>query len=269
MQLFALNERNLVVAAKDAQKQTDYQCLECQTPVRVRGGRHRQIHFYHLQSDRTCFLNQKSMAHIQTQLHLQSLFLERELGLEVRFPTIQRIADAVWFSKKIIFEVQCSPMTTLEAKARMDDYLKEGYRVVWVLHDHRYNQSNLSALERSLVPHPHYYTNINAEGQGMIYDQFSKIQLGKRYDRMDPLPVYLSRPVYEKESGNSKFPAFITNRLLHWPFFFEGDVVQCALNGFSFPLDEIQEVRKQTFFQKFFVRPYLLLFQLVLELACR
>jgi competence protein CoiA len=79
----------------------------------------------------------KSIAHLQIQLHLKTLI--SSLTLEKPFPSIGRIADAVWEDKKIIFEVQCSPISLQEAEERTADYCLAGYTTIWLLHDRKFN----------------------------------------------------------------------------------------------------------------------------------
>ena len=69
--------------------------------------------------------------------------------LEHRFPSIGRVADVVYFPKKIIFEVQCSPISLKEVQKRNRDYLSLGFTVIWILHDRHYNKKTLSLAERA------------------------------------------------------------------------------------------------------------------------
>lgn len=158
MQLFAFNTRNQLVSANHAQKQNDYSCIECGSIVRLRGGLHRQKHFYHLKPDRLCRQSQKSLVHIQVQKSLQEILPRGECFLERRFPGIKRIADVVWEPRKIVFEVQCSGITAEEIASRNRDYFGVGYKVVWILHEKRFNKWKVSASERFLREHPHYFT---------------------------------------------------------------------------------------------------------------
>ena len=104
MQLYALDKNSIVISAKNASKHDRYRCLECQSNLRLRGGIHRQNHFYHLDSKRICRQSGKSMEHLQVQLFLQSqLSLTDDCLLEKRFEEINRIADVFWVSKKIVF----------------------------------------------------------------------------------------------------------------------------------------------------------------------
>ena len=96
MQLYALNDQNQVVGAHQASKKLDYQCFECQSRVRLRGGFHRQNHFYHVDPNQPCRLSGKGMVHLQIQIYLKQLLNCQTCFLEYRFPSIGRIADVAW-----------------------------------------------------------------------------------------------------------------------------------------------------------------------------
>lgn len=225
MQLYALEEKGLAIFANAALRGQDYTCLECQGIVRVRGGLHRQNHFYHLQQERTCRQNAKGMEHIQLQSYLHRL-LPGQCELEKRFPEIGRIADVVWESEKLIFEIQCSPISAEEVRLRIQDYESLGFRVVWILHDKQFNTRRISAAELYLTPRPHYYTNINKEGSGIIYDQFDVISKGLRLLKSPPFPVDLRYPVRELPLPPPDLPDRLKQRIEHAGLFFFGDLHQ-------------------------------------------
>lgn len=281
MQLYALDQDKKLVLAHHAAKQKNYFCLECQGLVRRRGGSHRQTHFYHLATTQSCKLNEKSMTHLQIQYYLKSLFADQDCYLEHRFPNINRIADVVWESKKIIFEVQCSFITADEVEARNRDYLSQGYQVVWILHDKRYNKERLSEAEKRLQTWPHYFSNMDALGKGVIYDQFSVVNKSIRSHYLDPLPVLLHQPKLRMH-----WVSLLLNlskyRAKHWPIFFAGDILDISLKAEkSFEelcyLQEAAKIEKslesllqrpRTWWQKV-ARFYGVCFQIVLERACR
>lgn len=231
MQLYAHDSSAGLMHALQAEKHKNYLCLECGQTVRLRSGAHRRRHFYHTQPNQACRLNAKSMNHLMLQDYLQAILPKGEVQLEHRFPSINRIADVAWLTQKIIFEVQCSPITAEEVSNRNADYASVGYQVVWLLHDARYNQSRLSAAEDALLTWPHYYTDMNAEGEGQIYDQFAVIAKGVRKERLERLPVDLSEPrrlkAKEKNHPSSDLPQFILNRMRAWPVHFPGDILDC------------------------------------------
>src|SRR5438105_4635558 len=121
MQLLARKSDGSLVLARNAKKQHPYECLECKGDVRLRGGLHRQLHFYHFEPSPFCRQHQKGMVHIQVQLHLQSL-LGEDCLLEHQMSEINRIADVAWPTKKVVFEIQFSPISAQEVKERNRDY---------------------------------------------------------------------------------------------------------------------------------------------------
>lgn len=201
MQLYAFDDAGSIVFSCRAQKKLNYSCMECGSVIRLREGPFRHAHFYHIQKTPTCRQNGKSDVHIQLQIYIKNLI--PETFLEFRFPEINRIADVVWHAEKIVFEIQCSPMSPSEMQARYSDYKKVGYQMVLILHDSRYNQWRLSSMELMLGDLLHYYTNKNETGEGIIYDQWSHHEKGLRKKYLPPIPVDLSKPYIKEKLGFS------------------------------------------------------------------
>lgn len=173
MQLFALNDAGEWISAAAALRQQDYNCPECHSRVRLRAGQYRHAHFFHLEEDRNCRQNGKSQEHLQAQFQLQQMI--PEIKLELPFPTIGRIADAAWEKEKIVFEIQCSPMSSTELKSRNRDYATLGWKTVWIFHENRYNRKRLTAAEWAVRLEPHYFTNMNEEGEGAFFTHLKEI----------------------------------------------------------------------------------------------
>lgn len=302
MQLYAFDQKRQVIFARDALRQMDYLCPECSGVVRLRGGIHRQNHFYHLETVRACRQSGKSMEHLNVQLFLLDALPAGECALELRFPEIKRIADSVWMNQKIVFEIQCSPISRQEVEARSQDYQSLGFEVVWILHDKRYNQKRITAAEDFLHDRPHYFTNIDADGIGEIYDQFSQLDGGRRVNKLSPLGVDLTQPKSLEGTGKEgHFPGkmlhSIKQRLAHRSAYFEGDLVDqffrlhassgnlddflnayfkaalkaemaAGFSALSEPSNTLFEQLKAAFC-RYVLRPYRLLFQLLLERACK
>ena len=66
----------------------------------------------------------KKGEHRFIQEKLQALLPPGEAQIEYSFPLIGRIADIAWIQKKVIIEVQCSPISLEEV---LLSYLKEVY----------------------------------------------------------------------------------------------------------------------------------------------
>jgi competence protein CoiA len=259
MQIFALNNQNKVVQASEAAKKQNYTCLECRAPLRLREGEIRQAHFYHVQPNKKCSLHQKSLRHLQVQWRLQQLL--GNCQLEVPFTAIKRIADVVWFDEKIVFEVQCSPITAQEVLQRNKDYNSQGFQVVWLLHDSRYNQWRISSAENALTCSPHYFTDIDRQGDGIIYDQYAYVYQGFRKEKTTKCPIDVTQVIRQIHP----LPKRIRSR--EWPLFFKGDLV-------SRPCPSVQQIEerwdlrlkpKRNLLRNYLIRPYLAIFRYFLD----
>jgi len=232
MNLYAIDDRGRVISAGQAVKQRDYQCRECGAVVRLRGGIHRQHHFYHLSHNRSCVLSGKSLSHLQVQYYLQRILPDNECALEWRFEEIGRIADVVWFTRMLVFEVQCSDITVEEVEKRNADYQQLGFTVIWILHDHRYNKQKIHPVELFLRSRTFYYTNISSDGEGVIYDQYDIIDEGMRKNVVDFVIPDCSKPrdFLFTDLQHLSLPRGMSRRLER-QLFFEGDIVSRCLSG--------------------------------------
>lgn len=287
MQLYARDAAHRLITARNACRHTDYFCLECRLVLRLRGGAHKQLHFYHKESNLRCRQSQKGLAHLHLQLYFLRKLPQGDCEIEVAFPQIGRIADVVWFSQKIIFEIQYSPISEEEVEKRNRDYQSMGFEVVWILHDGRYNQKRLSPAERALQGKAHFFTNFNGEGEPFFYDQFSIIQGFVRLSRFSPLKVQLTEGVALLSNfASMSFPLLAQRaRLKNWPFSFRGDLVSLfAQEPHLSYWQQAQEAEKRfyalspfllcrrymaPFWQKSVVRPFQAVFRYCLERACR
>lgn len=229
MHLYAL-EGTVPLPASKATKGKDYRCPECHSIVHLRSGPSRQSHFYHLTAPRKCRQHQKSEEHLQLQAKFLDLIGE-EAQMECPFPSIQRIADIAWPTQKIIFEIQCSPISLQEAKARTHDYESAGFNLIWILHDKQFNRGHLSASENYLRSTPCYYSNINKIGQGIIYDQFDFILGSRRLFKGPQLPVSpakISR-LPSIAPPDIVLPKAVLMRLASWKYCAAGDLLDRIL----------------------------------------
>lgn len=232
MQLYALNSDGSALSARSASKKVNYSCIECGEVVRLREGEFRQPHFYHLNPPPSCRQNGKSLTHIQLQFYIQSKIGADAVQLEKPFPAIHRVADSVWEKEKIVFEVQCSPMTKEEMQKRTADYESIGYQVVWILHERNYNQWRMTALEEAVQTIPHYYSNFSPGGEGYIYDQWQYAANGKRMKVLPRLPIEISKPIRLKKQ-QSFGSAYVEKRAQNWPLYFEGDLLTLKEQSFG------------------------------------
>lgn len=262
MQFFGLKEKfagdqeksGCFVSALEADKKTIYFCPECRGAIKVRSGPHRRSHFYHLSSPKKCTQHQKSLEHLLTQMKLKELLGEENARMELPFPEIQRIADVAWLPQKIVFEVQCSPISLDEATQRTEDYKGLGWHVVWILHDKRFNQRRLSAAEAFLRSRGAYFCNTTKEGKGSFYDQYEVLDGFLRKRKQGKLPFLPVKPYQiTLENGNS-VPEVLKNRIANSSFYFEGDLVSFWLQNKKSPLfNPLPEKQEK---KPFFIRLY-------------
>ncbi len=139
--------------------------------------------------------------HLRIQKQIQALLPPNEAFLERRFPQIGRIADLVWEPRKLIFEVQCSPITLKEVKQRKKDYESCGYRLIWILHDKRFNRRWPTPAEIFLREGACYFTNGTH-----FYDQEEIIKGRQRTMRGTPLPISLVSDRFDRRPKPPTLP---------------------------------------------------------------
>ncbi|MEX1012604.1 MAG: competence protein CoiA family protein [Waddliaceae bacterium] len=258
MQIFACDKNGNHLLASQAIRRVDYDCPECKGLLRLREGSVRRAHFYHTHPTEDCRQSNKSLEHLQVQWRFFDLIPCR---LEQRFSEIDRIADVVWEAEKLIFEVQCSPISLSEVRARNRDYESLGYRVIWILHDRRYNQRKVFPVESF----PHYYTNIDEEGEGIIYDQFEKLQGNLRKSRFPPLTIDPAAPLpFPKEHPLKA----VLVRKKEYPCAFQGDLSCTTDLEYIKRAEHIEATNPQGIKERIF-RPFKILEMYMLKKVCR
>jgi len=242
MQLFALDQQSPILASQ-ARKHRNYECPECKGVVRLRGGPHRQAHYYHIRHSPHCRQHQKSQEHIQSQLRILNLLPKGECFLERPFPSLSRIADVVWEKEQIVFEIQCSAISKQEVEERTADYKRAGMRIVWILHDKQFNQKKLSAAENHLRSQTCYYTNVIKPDSGIFYDQFEIIQGAIRKYKGPPLPISLNKPLLcpFRQSPIKT----LAQRASQWELFFSGDLLHRLSQAETQSLTSIQAIEER------------------------
>lgn len=211
MSLYAVDDGDLIHAA-EAEPGKMYSCLDCYGPVKVRCGRMRFSHFYHLKTTPSCRLYSKSENHLLAQLELQRLFPKGALELEKPFPSIQRIADVCWEKEKIVFEIQCSLLSECDAMTRMRDYASVGYRVIWLLDDKKYNRRFCKPGERLLRQEGAYFLQVTPFE---VYDQWESFLQEQRIRKSRPIPIDLRRTPYQFRFTKQRKKS-LYRRILEW-----------------------------------------------------
>lgn len=220
MQLYALDPQGSPCYVKQADRTLIYTCPECKLPLRIRGGPSKQLHFYHPALSSPCRQKEKSPEHIQTQLYLFGQLASSQMEA----PLLNRIADIFDPVRKLVIEVQCSPITVQEAQMRISDYEKMGYQILWILHDKRFNKQRLSSSELFLRSCGAYYTNIDKDGKGILYDQFEILHQGHRLFKGPKLPLTTLDPL-PLPSIRAALPHLFKQRLSCWKICLAGDLI--------------------------------------------
>jgi competence protein CoiA len=227
MQLYGLDTNNLPIYAPHAKKRTDYQCPECRGIIRLREGEIREAHFYHLNPPSSCRQSGKSLTHLNIQHQIAAKLPEGECVLEFRFPEINRIADLYWEKERLVFEIQCSPMSKEEMLERTRNYRSIGCEIVWILHERNYNRYRMSALERAIAPIPHYFSDMTPGGDGILYDQWFLAKNGFRIKALPKLEIQIGLPIRKIDDASIASP-FLKFRNRSWPLCFPGDLLDLA-----------------------------------------
>ncbi|MFA6915995.1 MAG: competence protein CoiA family protein [Parachlamydiales bacterium] len=269
MQIYAFENDDQYINAAWAITGRNYICPECGETLRVRGGARIQRHFYHYKPQKFCNQSGKSETHLMIQLRLLNTLPAGEAKMEVRFPEIGRIADIAWEKERIIFEVQCAPLTPDEALARTHDYNTLDWQVIWILHDNRYLQNVQSSLEAALAHTPHYYTNINARGIGIIYDQVNVWENGRLASSSYPKEISLqNESVLSTPSHHS-----LRQRTLHWKIKLADDYLslwhESPQHSLWLELDSLRKTRLKNRLWRSLTQPYRLLLGSLLESCCK
>lgn len=136
-----------------------------------------------------------------------------------------------WHSKKMIYEIQCSPIPFEEVQCRILDYISIGYEVIWILHDKQFNRKNLSAAESFLRNLPCYFTDIDKLGDGIVYDQFEVLKDHRRLFKGPPLTVSLEKFFRLPAVVPPDFvlPQIVSSRFEKWKCYMEGDLLHRLL----------------------------------------
>ena len=243
MQLVALNKNLVPVHADNAQSKENYVCLGCKGPLRVRLKGRSRAHFFHLHKRSLCAQNKKTALHLETQKYIVNALPHGEGALEVRFSSIDRIADVVWEKKKIVFEVQRSSITKKEVEMRNIDYAKLGYQAVWILHEKKFGKRDLSSMELFLFSATHYFSSVDEQGKGCIYDQLCIIEGSKAVFRGAKLPITLKNPfsfALFPQNMLKSLPQILARRQMERKLGFQGDLFDLGKDN----SDSIQRLEK-------------------------
>ena len=229
MHLFAASADGSQIFSSEAESGKDYFCLECRGLVRVRRAKGRQAHFFHLQRSNSCRQSNKSIEHLLVQLLIREQIGEEKCELECAFPEVGRIADVCWKEKKIIFEVQCSPISAEEVISRNADYKLAGFDVIWILHKRSFAGYRLTPCERVLWKFTHFYSDVNHVAEGGIFDFISVRDGVRRGLSMSSAYLDVSSLSLVNKEGRRSIPLWLQKQRFEWKYFFVNDCLYSVM----------------------------------------
>ena len=185
-------------------------------------------------------------SHRATQNALKNALAPEEVWLERNFSSIGRIADVVWPAQKVVFEVQYSPISPREIRARNRAYHKIGYAVVWILHDRHFNRPTLTPAEKYLSAHTHYFTDINEAGEGTVYDQYALTRFGRRVAHSRRYPIDVKQLYFLKH-----MPRHFIQERRKWEISFAGDLFHHPFSPQRNPFSRFYRALFRLLLQKF------------------
>lgn len=233
MPLFAHNGSPHPVSAFDAKPHIPYSCLECRSALKLRKQKGKIPHFYHLKTSPSCRLYSKSEEHLLIQLAIQKILPPNETTLEHPLPSIHRIADVLWEKQKIVFEIQCSPISEEEVKKRFQDYASLNYQIVWILDDRLFNKKIVRKSENYLRRNLCYFVQIKPNF--LFYDQLEIIDFSKRIKKGPKIPIDLTKLHSIKQTPSLSTLSQIKERIANSSRYFENDLVHKALLASTTP----------------------------------
>lgn len=127
-----------LMTADKADKQCNYVCPGCQTPVTVKKGRLKQAHFAHTSLQKCQALAEgESAVHLLGKLAMVDFFesIGGRVVLEPWLPEIQQRPDLLvtFDNRQVAIEFQCAPISVERVQRRTAGFAKLGLEVVWIL----------------------------------------------------------------------------------------------------------------------------------------
>ncbi|WP_373471613.1 competence protein CoiA [Carnobacterium alterfunditum] len=159
--LIALNNKNQYLNAMNEQKiknqKYDYYCPNCREPVFLKKGLIKQAHFTHFQkSECNVFSEGETEEHILGKNMLYQWFTQQKIPcqLEAYLSNLKQRPDLlIWLDEQtpIAIEFQCSALSIQRMVERTTGYIKNGYKVYWILGKQYHFKNRLTSFQRLFI----------------------------------------------------------------------------------------------------------------------
>lgn len=133
----AINRKEQYVLARDAKKNSQFNCPGCHEPVILRVGDIKQQHFAHIVGAKCqTFSENEKAAHLSGKLQLaEQLATYGVVQIEAKLVAIQQRPDILLTigDKQLAIEYQCSPISQKRLAERNEGYRRQNIDVIWIL----------------------------------------------------------------------------------------------------------------------------------------
>lgn len=155
--LIAMNKKEeLIEAKRDLNKEENYYCPACKSPVHLKAGSIMRPHFAHYQnSNCDVFSEGETAEHIEGKQQLKEWLETADIpvDLEAYLPGLKQRPDLLMEleDRKIALEFQCSQIPIHKIIERTQGYLENGYEVIWILGKNFEWKNQLTAFQKSCL----------------------------------------------------------------------------------------------------------------------
>lgn len=193
--LYAKNQANQLILAKEAQKKACYYCPSCQQKVFLKQGTLKIPHFAHQKRGCQSFSEGETPQHLLGKQLLARLF--RQIGYQVQIEAYQidlkQRPDLLVTKQGQVYaiEYQCAPLSVTEMVKRTQGYLKKGWKCWWILGmKHLLKQKMTQQQAQFMRYHPKlgcYLTYLDSQKQmiimfwGLQSDNFLRLRYQRKY----------------------------------------------------------------------------------------
>lgn len=130
-------------------------CPACGSKLLLKVGKKMRAHFSHRRNSHCLSYSEVESAEHLRGKEILANWCEKggfSFQLEAFLPELSQRPDLL-LANKIVIEFQCSPISLTKYLERTTNYLKHGYRVIWILGQNLWLKSKLSQLQRGMLNH--------------------------------------------------------------------------------------------------------------------